>query len=215
VDLMRACQRENLFRIERDRQGVMRIFPGNVMQAVSEPDTLDTDAAEESDQQDFLGAAAEPSDTSEESATESWRPDPGNTAEGWRPDPGNTAESWRPEAPNGAEPWVPDAPTPAEPWRPEPGNTVESWQPDGGGAAEPDVVEGAVLQERDDPPPVIDVEAEPVEPPVPSRRRKPRPAPRAQGTRKSTETAGGTRARKTPSRARSPQARPRKEPPAE
>jgi hypothetical protein len=34
VDLMRACQRDGLFRIERDRQGVMRLFPGNVMQAV-------------------------------------------------------------------------------------------------------------------------------------------------------------------------------------
>jgi uncharacterized LabA/DUF88 family protein len=33
VDLLRACQREGLFRIERDRQGVMRVFPGNVMQA--------------------------------------------------------------------------------------------------------------------------------------------------------------------------------------
>jgi len=32
VDLLRACQREGLFRIERDRQGVMRLFPGNVMQ---------------------------------------------------------------------------------------------------------------------------------------------------------------------------------------
>ena len=32
VDLMRACQREGLFRLERDRQGVMRLFPGNVMQ---------------------------------------------------------------------------------------------------------------------------------------------------------------------------------------
>jgi uncharacterized LabA/DUF88 family protein len=31
VDLLRACQREGLFRIERDRQGVMRVFPGNVM----------------------------------------------------------------------------------------------------------------------------------------------------------------------------------------
>ena len=29
-DLMRACQRDGLFRIERDRQGVMRIFPGNI-----------------------------------------------------------------------------------------------------------------------------------------------------------------------------------------
>jgi uncharacterized LabA/DUF88 family protein len=39
VDLMRACQREGLFRIERDRQGVMRLFPGNVMQ----PDAADDD----------------------------------------------------------------------------------------------------------------------------------------------------------------------------
>ncbi len=30
-DLLRACQREGLFRVERDRQGVMRFFPGNVM----------------------------------------------------------------------------------------------------------------------------------------------------------------------------------------
>ena len=29
---MRACQREGLFRIERDRQGVIRLFPGNIMQ---------------------------------------------------------------------------------------------------------------------------------------------------------------------------------------
>jgi hypothetical protein len=33
VDLLRACQRDGLFRIERDRQGVMRLFPGNVMQS--------------------------------------------------------------------------------------------------------------------------------------------------------------------------------------
>ena len=32
VDLLRACQREGLFRIERDRQGVMRIFAGNILQ---------------------------------------------------------------------------------------------------------------------------------------------------------------------------------------
>jgi uncharacterized LabA/DUF88 family protein len=37
VDLIRACQREGLFRIERDRQGVMRIFAGNVMQTPVEP----------------------------------------------------------------------------------------------------------------------------------------------------------------------------------
>ncbi len=28
-DLMRACQRDGLLRIERDRQGGMRIFPGH------------------------------------------------------------------------------------------------------------------------------------------------------------------------------------------
>jgi hypothetical protein len=38
VDLMRACQRDGLFRIERDRQGVMRLFPGNVMQPLEEDD---------------------------------------------------------------------------------------------------------------------------------------------------------------------------------
>ncbi|HET7619511.1 MAG TPA: NYN domain-containing protein [Vicinamibacterales bacterium] len=37
VDLLRACQREGLFRIDRDRQGVMRIFAGNVMQVPVEP----------------------------------------------------------------------------------------------------------------------------------------------------------------------------------
>ncbi len=50
VDLMRACQREGLFRIERDRQGVMRIFPGNVMQMVPEPVTVEPEETEESGQ---------------------------------------------------------------------------------------------------------------------------------------------------------------------
>jgi hypothetical protein len=36
VDLLRACQREGLFRIERDRQGVMRLFQGNIMQAAGD-----------------------------------------------------------------------------------------------------------------------------------------------------------------------------------
>jgi uncharacterized LabA/DUF88 family protein len=56
VDLMRACQREGMFRIERDRQGVMRIFPGNVMQAVPEPIT----ARPEPDDDDSRGNVAEP-----------------------------------------------------------------------------------------------------------------------------------------------------------
>ena len=36
VDLLRAAGREGLFRVERDRQGVIRLFQGNVMQAVAE-----------------------------------------------------------------------------------------------------------------------------------------------------------------------------------
>jgi uncharacterized LabA/DUF88 family protein len=43
-DLLRACQRDGLFRIERDRQGVIRLFPGNVMQPVvgaPEPEELE------------------------------------------------------------------------------------------------------------------------------------------------------------------------------
>ena len=40
VDLLRAGQREGLFRIERDRQGVIRLFPGNIVQpaAAAPPD---------------------------------------------------------------------------------------------------------------------------------------------------------------------------------
>jgi uncharacterized LabA/DUF88 family protein len=33
-DLLRACQRDGLFRMERDRQGVLRFFQGNVMRPV-------------------------------------------------------------------------------------------------------------------------------------------------------------------------------------
>jgi hypothetical protein len=78
VDLMRACQRDGLFRIERDRQGVMRIFPGNVMQAVSEPLTIEPDEAEESPRQETADGA--PMADAEASAEE-WRPEPGNMAE--------------------------------------------------------------------------------------------------------------------------------------
>jgi uncharacterized LabA/DUF88 family protein len=38
TDLLRACQRDGLFRIERDRQGVIRLFPGNVMQPAAVDD---------------------------------------------------------------------------------------------------------------------------------------------------------------------------------
>ena len=43
-DLLRACQREGLFRMERDRQGVMRFFQGSVMKPV---EGMPTEAAEQ------------------------------------------------------------------------------------------------------------------------------------------------------------------------
>ena len=39
VDLLRAAGREGLFRVERDRQGVIRLFPGNVMQQAGDEET--------------------------------------------------------------------------------------------------------------------------------------------------------------------------------
>jgi uncharacterized LabA/DUF88 family protein len=40
MDLFRAAQRDGLFRIERDRQGVMRLFQGNVMQTPAADGTM-------------------------------------------------------------------------------------------------------------------------------------------------------------------------------
>jgi uncharacterized LabA/DUF88 family protein len=155
VDLMRACQREGLFRIERDRQGVMRIFPGNVMQTVSEPVVVERDETEDDGQQAFLDMGGEREPAS--------------------------------------------APA-AEPWRPEPGNV-----------AEPDVVDGDVLQEMDEPQPIVDGEAEPVESRSTPRRRKPRSAPRAPGARKAADAPAAPRSRKTSARARTARSRTRKD----
>jgi hypothetical protein len=76
VDLMRACQREGLFRIERDRQGVMRIFPGNVMQAVPEPVTVEPEETEESVQPDFGEVATEPGAAMSGAPAASWNAEP-------------------------------------------------------------------------------------------------------------------------------------------
>jgi hypothetical protein len=83
VDLIRACQREGLFRIERDRQGVMRIFAGNVMQSPVEPiSSVDEDVPVEE------GAAEEPQHLREQvplgdvQVAEEWVPvRPANDAE--------------------------------------------------------------------------------------------------------------------------------------
>jgi uncharacterized LabA/DUF88 family protein len=48
-DLMRACQRDGLLRIERDRQGGMRIFPGSISQPVR-----DTSPVEPEQDQTFV-----------------------------------------------------------------------------------------------------------------------------------------------------------------
>ncbi len=66
VDLMRACQREGLFRIERDRQGVMRLFPGNVMQ----PDAAGADDDNRGNVAESVAAPATSEWSRDESPTE-------------------------------------------------------------------------------------------------------------------------------------------------
>ena len=69
VDLLRAAQREGLFRMERDRQGSVRLFPGPALQTSVRPSVDD----------DNRGNVAEPVVVSgvEESASEAepWTPD--------------------------------------------------------------------------------------------------------------------------------------------
>jgi uncharacterized LabA/DUF88 family protein len=50
-DLLRACQRDGLFRIERDRQGVIRLFPGNIMQPSTGVDDEEEDLQSETQPQ--------------------------------------------------------------------------------------------------------------------------------------------------------------------
>jgi hypothetical protein len=59
VEFLRACQREGLLRLERDRQGVLRVFPGPQLArsaAAPAPPSPAPEALEES------AAASEPSD---------------------------------------------------------------------------------------------------------------------------------------------------------
>ena len=57
-DLMRACQRDGVLRIERDRQGGMRIFPGTLTPPAA-------DAAPVQDDGDVNGNVAESADAGE------------------------------------------------------------------------------------------------------------------------------------------------------
>jgi uncharacterized LabA/DUF88 family protein len=187
VDLMRACQREGLFRIERDRQGVMRIFPGNVMQAVSESVTVEPEEAEATLRGDFqedddvdgnVGAVIEP------------------VAEEWQPELGNLAE---PEVVDGNVLQEMASPSEIVEGETEPVEPVES------AAAEPAEAVEAVE-------PVEEVEP----PPPPTRRPKSRSTSRGQGTRKTADGSSAPRARKTATtRARATRPRARKDTPSE
>jgi uncharacterized LabA/DUF88 family protein len=152
-DLMRACQRDGLLRIERDRQGGMRIFPGNVGQPAQEQDSQTDSSDRSEDAADVDAGDAQP-------------------------------ESW--------------------------GSVVES--------TSSDVVEGAVLQEREMPS-ILDAEEGPAPAPVekPARRRR---APAARAARSAepraarkpaAEGAVVPRARKAASKPRTSRSRPRSE----
>jgi uncharacterized LabA/DUF88 family protein len=141
-DLMRACQRDGLLRIERDRQGGMRIFPGSLVQPA-------TDAAVAARDEE---SAADTSGATESEATE--------------------GESVGP-----AEEWV---------------------SAGSGMSSDSEVVDGAVLQERDVPSAVVDGEeaAAPAEKPTRRRTRAPRARKTAEGS------SGSPRARKTAAKPR-------------
>ncbi len=156
-DLMRACQRDGVLRIERDRQGGMRIFPGTLTPVSGDAAAMQDDA----EAQDNIGNVAEPIDSAD------------SFARGWTP--------------------------PAD------------------SASEPDVVEGAVLQEREVTQ-VVDAEEAPAPAERPSRRRpraakSARPAGEARSTRKAADASSGgataSKARKTAAKPRSTRSRAR------
>jgi hypothetical protein len=157
-DLMRACQRDGVLRIERDRQGGMRIFPGTLT-----PPAVGAGLAQ--DDGDVNGNVAEPTES---------------------------AESFD-------RGWVPPSETPGE----------------------SDVVEGAVLQEREVTQVLDAEEASVVIREKPSRRRPraakgARPAGEARAARKpvDTQAVGGSKTRK-PAKPRAASRRPRADAPHE
>ena len=144
VDLLRACQREGLFRIERDRQGVMRLFPGNIMQPT--PGTEDDDNR------------------------------------------GNAI---------GDQPTEPH-PLPAEP----------EWAPRAESPAEAEVVEGAVVQEMEAVPPVVDGETQqPAEAESPRKGRRRGQRSKAAAGVDGQPAAPRSRARKQPAEGAAPRTR--------
>jgi uncharacterized LabA/DUF88 family protein len=147
-DLMRACQRDGLLRIERDRQGGMRIFAGTLTPQPGEMPVRDEGTDEVDIQEQESSASTE--------GTE----------------PGESFDRG----------WV--AP-------------VEM-------SSEPDVVEGDVLQEREEPQVLDAEEAEPA--PAKPVRRRPRAAKAA---RPPGEARAPRKGAEAPAKARKPAARPR------
>ncbi|MCU1383257.1 MAG: hypothetical protein JWL71_1954 [Acidobacteria bacterium] len=69
MDLLKACQRENFVRVERDRRGGLRVFQGSVLQAaapapqVSRPNLPQPDVDEEFENQPIEAPRPEPTDS--------------------------------------------------------------------------------------------------------------------------------------------------------
>ena len=200
-DLLRACQREGLFRVERDRQGVIRLFPANIMQPVAgtseAEETIRRDAAE-----GRTGAYTD-------------RPD----RQGWGGfHSASTEVEESPGEADAAEPYGEQ-----EPYREQEQDLLEGAEPNDAepvGVSQPapddDVVEGDVVQELDVSPVVDGEEAEAEEdsgpqpgneaPAVARKTRGARKSAAGSGRSRRTESAkgeaAGSRARKTTSRAR-------------
>jgi uncharacterized LabA/DUF88 family protein len=65
MDLLRACQREEIIRLERDRRGGLRVFQGAALQRTSAPAPRPTDAFESQPIEAGLRQAAQPFESTE------------------------------------------------------------------------------------------------------------------------------------------------------
>ncbi len=185
-DLLRACQRDGLFRIERDRQGVIRLFPGNVMQHVPGAEH-DAEPVRDRERDPVEARAVSYSNTGD--------------AQGWgRGGPGHLADEPARQL---------DDEDDEEDEDDERGNVGEAREPQRAQRAEPEqeVVEGAVVQEREVSS-VIDGEeaaqetaGEPAKPARSTRRRTGTASPRKKADSAKTE-GEAPRARKTAARPR-------------
>jgi hypothetical protein len=180
-DLLRACQREGLFRIERDRQGVIRLFPGNIMLPVAgEPEP-----EEPTERRDPVEVRAERYSNQADRQGWSSRHEPAAARQDAAAEPMDEAEA-EAEAASGRPGAQQDRP-------------------------EPEVVEGAVVQEIDVRPVIDGVEApiaagggSPEEAPKRGRgTRKRAGAPARARKSEGAKAEGATRARKTTARPRS------------